>query len=275
MIDKRLFPVLPTMAGVVSIIFLSLGTAQAADSMQSNNDKPVATVNGTVLTAHDLDAFIKAMSAPRGQQMPREEALNTMIDRELLYQEAVSKGLDKKPDVIQELNDQRRSLLANIAITEMLGTKPPTEEELRKVYQDRILAKKPNEYKARHILVKTEGEAKDIIAQLDKGADFSALAKAKSTDTGSATHGGDLGWFASAQMVPEFANATAALEKGKYTKTPVKSQFGWHVIMLDDTRPLTPPTFDEIKSRLEGVVQSERVSDYVRGLRQKAKIENK
>jgi peptidyl-prolyl cis-trans isomerase C len=162
-----------------------------------------------------------------------------------------------------------------VAITEMLRAQPATEQELRKVYQDRVVAKNLSEYKARHILVKTEDEAKGIIAQLDKGADFSALAKSKSIDTASATKGGDLGWFSPTQMVPDFSNATVALQKGKYTKKPVKSQFGWHVIMLDDTRPVTPPTFDEIKSRLEGVVQSERVSKFVSGLRQKAKIENK
>lgn len=274
MIAKRSTPLAAALAGIASV-FLALGIAQAADSAPSSGDKPVAVVNGTVLTGRDLEAFTSAMAGSRGQPMPKEEALNTLIDRELLYQEALAKGLDKMPDVVQELNDQRRSLLANVAITEMLRAQPATEQELRKVYQDKIVAKKLSEYKARHILVKTEGEAKDIIAQLDKGADFSALAKSKSMDTASATKGGDLGWFSPTQMVPDFSNATVALQKGKYTKKPVKSQFGWHVIMLDDTRPVTPPTFDEIKSRLEGAVQGERVSKYVSGLRQKAKIENK
>ncbi len=274
MIDKRFIPVVAAFAGIASM-FLSLNIAQAADNKQEGGDKPLVSINGTVLTTKDLDAFIQAMSSSRGQPMPRQEALNTLIDRELLYQEALAKGIDKKPEVVQELNDQRRSMLANVAITEMLQAQPATEQELHKVYKERILDKKLTEYKARHILVKTEGEAKDIIAQLDKGGDFSALAKAKSIDTGSGAKGGELGWFSPTQMVPEFSKAAAALQKGKYTKTPVKSQFGWHVIQLEDSRPVKPPTFDELKPRLEGVVQSEHVSAYVGTLRAKAKIENK
>ena len=274
MIVKRNIPLVAALAGIASL-FLSQSAVLAADTMQNESDKPLVSINGTVLTAKDLDAFIKAMSASRGQPMPREEALNTLIDRELLYQEALDKGIDKKPDIVQELNDQRRSLLANVAITDMLSNQPATDQELHKIYQERVLDKKLTEYKARHILVKTEGEAKDIIAQLDKGADFSDLAKGKSLDTGSGAKGGDLGWFSASQMVPEFSQATAELQKGKYTKSPVKSQFGWHVIMLDDTRPVKPPTFDELKTRLEGVVQGERVSAYVSALRAKAKIENK
>jgi len=271
---KRFIPLAATLAGIASM-FLSLGSVQAADNNNTGADKPLVSVNGTMLTTQDLDAFTKAMSTSRSQPMPRKEALNTLIDRELLYQEALAKGMDKKPEVVQDLNDQRRSLLANVAITEMLRAKPATDKELHKVYQERVLNKNLTELKARHILVKTEGEAKDIIAQLDKGADFAALAKAKSIDTGSGTKGGELGWFSPSQMVPEFSKAAADLQKGKYTETPVKSQFGWHVIQLEDTRPVKPPTFEELKPRLEGVVQSEHVSEYVASLRKKAKIENK
>jgi peptidyl-prolyl cis-trans isomerase C len=269
---KRFIPLVATLAGV-AWMFASSGTAQAADN--SAADKPLVTVNGTPLTTKDLNAFTKAMSASRTKPVPRQEAMKTLIDRELLYQEALAKGLDKDPDVKQELFDQRRSLLANIAISDMLRARPATDKELHQVYQQRVLAKKVNEYKARHILVKTEGEAKDIIAQLDKGADFAALAKAKSIDTGSGAKGGELGWFSPGQMVPEFSAATAKLAKGKYTKTPVRSKFGWHVIQLEDTRPVKPPTFDEIKPRLEGVVQSERITTYVNDLRKKAKIVDK
>ncbi|MEJ2652261.1 MAG: peptidylprolyl isomerase [Gammaproteobacteria bacterium] len=274
MIDKRFIPLVAILAGITSV-FLPLNAAYATNAHQANGDKPLVSVNGAVLTNGDLEAFTKAMSASRGQHVSRTEALNTLIDRELLYQEALSKGRDKKPEVLQELNDQRRSMLANIMITDMLRAKPATDAELHKIYKERVLNQKLTEYKARHILVKTEGEAKDIIAQLDKGADFATLAKAKSIDTGSAAKGGDLGWFNPAQMVPEFSKAMEALQKGHYTKTPVKSQFGWHVILREDSRPVKPPTFAEIKPRLEGVVQSERVSAYVKSLRDKAKIENK
>lgn len=276
MADKRSTPLFTTLAGVASVL-MSLGTVQAEEIKQAQtvDTKPAVIVNGTVLTNQDVDAFARAMSATRGQQMPREEILNTLIDRELLYQEAITKGYDKLPDTIRELENQRHSLMANVAVSEILRAKPITEQELRKIYQDRILSQKPNEYKAHHILVKTEGEAKDIIAQLDKGAKFGELAKTKSMDSASAVNDGDLGWFSPNQMVPEFSKAAAELEKGKYTKTPVKSQFGWHVILLDDIRPITPPKFEDMKSRLEGAAQNQRLSEYLSGLRQKAKIEKK
>lgn len=274
MIYKRFIPLVAAFAGLASAL-IPLSIAQAADNMQKGSDRPLVSINGTVLTTKDLDSFMQALSASRGQAMPREQALNTLIDRELLYQEALAKGIDKNPEVVQELNDQRRSTLANVAIADMLHNQPATDEELHKLYKERVLGQNLTEYKARHILVKTEGEAKDIIAQLDKGADFSKLAKTKSLDTGSGEKGGDLGWFSPSQMVPEFSKATAALKKGHYTKVPVKSQFGWHVIKLDDTRPVKPPSFDEIKQRLEATVQNEHVSAYIKSLRDKAKIVNK
>ncbi len=272
MTAKRFTPLAATLAGI-AWMFASAGIAQAADS--SAADKPLVTVNGSTLTTKDLDAFTKAMAASRSKPVPRQEAMKTLIDRELLYQEALAKGLDKDPDVKQELFDQRRSLLANMAISDMLRAKPATDKELHQIYQERVLTQKATEYKARHILVKTEGEAKDIIAKLDKGADFAALAKAKSIDTGSGAKGGELGWFSPSQMVPEFSAAAAKLAKGKYTETPVKSQFGWHVIQLEDTRQVKPPSFDQLKPRLEGVVQSERITAYVNDLRKKAKIVDK
>jgi peptidyl-prolyl cis-trans isomerase C len=277
MTDKRLTPFFTTLAGG-ALLFLTLGAVHAADNKQTNQaneDKAVVVVNGTVLTEQDIDTFAQAVSSSRGQKMPREEILNTLIDRELLFQVAMAKGYDKLPDVVRELDNQKRSLLANVTVSEVLRAQPITDQELHKVYEDRVLSVKANEYKARHILVKTEGEAKDIIAQLNKGADFSALAKSKSIDTASAEKGGDLGWFSANQMVPEFTKATAALAKGKYTTTPVKSQFGWHVIILDDTRPVAPPKFADIKARLEAVVQNQRLSEYISSLRKKAKIETK
>jgi len=278
MIDKRLSPLLATLAGAAALL-LSLGAACAADTKgdakQGDLNKPAVLVNGKAITNRDVEAFAAAMSAQGGRPIPRDEVLNTLIDRELLYQEAIAKHYDKRPDVVLEIENQRRSLLANVSVSEMLRAKPATEEELRKIYQDRIASQKLSEYKARHILVKSEGEAKDIIDQLDKGADFSALAKSKSTDTASGANGGDLGWFNSNQMVPEFSKATAALEKGKYTKTPVQSQFGWHVIVLDDVRPVTPPSFDDMKDRIEGAAQNQRLGEYLLGLRKKAKIEKK
>ena len=246
MTDKGFLHFFTAIAGA-ALLIASLGTAQAADTKQPDKGKPIVSVNGTILTDQDFNAFARTVSATRGKQMPQAEIMNTLIDRELLYQEAVAKGYDKQADVIRELENQKHSLLANVTVNEVLSANPITDEELRKVYKDRVLSQKLSEYKARHILVKTEGEAKDIIAQLDKGADFSKLAEAKSMDTASAKKGGDLGWFGPNQMVPQFSQAAAGLTKGKYTKAPVKTQFGWHVILLDDTRPVTPPKFEDMK----------------------------
>jgi len=272
MTDKHFLPFFAAIAGL-ALVIAPLGAAQAADTTQADKDKPVIIINGAVLTKQDVMTFARAISASRGKQMSQRDILNTLVDQELLYQDALAKKYDKLPEVIREMQYQRQSLLANVAANEALRAKPITDQELHKFYEERVLSQKLKEYKARHILVKTEGEAKDIIAQLDKGADFSKLAETKSIDTASAKKGGDLGWFATNQMVPQFSQAAAALTKGKYTETPVRSKFGWHVIILDDTRPITPPKFDDVKKQLQGLVQNEHLNEYLNELRKKAKIE--
>src|SRR3569623_1232366 len=206
---------------------LAAGAAHAADPApaKSTDNPVVATVNGTALTTRDLAAFSRTL-APQGQTLGREDALQALVDRELMY-------------------------------------------------QDKVATKNVKEFKARHILVPTEAEAKDVIAQLDKGANFSDLAKAKSKDRASAESGGDLGWFSAGQMVPQFSQAGTTLDKGKYTKTPVRTQFGYHVVVLDDTRKVDPPSFDSIKDRLAEVVQSQKIGEYLETLRKKAKIDVK
>src|SRR3569623_1231694 len=191
-------------------------------------------------------AALSRTLAPQGQTLSREEALQALVDRELLYQEAVAKGYDKLPNVVSELDNQKRALLSNVAVSEAMRGKQPTDVEMRKIYQDKVATKNVKEFKARHILVPTEAEAKDVIAQLDKGANFSDLAKAKTKDRASAESGGELGWFRAGQMVPQFSLAVTTLDMGKYTKTPVRTQFGYHVVVLDDTRKVDPPSFDSI-----------------------------
>src|SRR3569623_913327 len=239
---------------------LAGGAAHAADPApaKSTDNAVVATVNGTALTTRDLAALSRTL-APQGQTLSSEEALQALVDRELLYQEAVAKGYDKIPNVVSEA---------------MRG-KQPADAEMRNIYQDKVATKNVKEFKARHILVPTEAEAKDVIAQLDKGAPPSELAKTKSKDRASAESGGDLGWFSAGQMVPQFSQAVTTLDKGKYTKTPVRTQFGYHVVVLDDTRKVAPPSFDSIKDRLAEVVQSQKIGEYLETLRKKAKIDVK
>ena len=129
------------------------------------------------------------------------------------------------------------------------------------------------EYKARHILTTTETEAQAVIAQLNKGANFATLAKEKSIDTSSAQNGGELGWFSPDQMVKPFADAVEKLKKGSYTQTPVHTQYGWHVILLQDVRAVQPPPFDEVKDQVRGIMQNRIIGEYIDGLRKKAKIQ--
>ena len=131
------------------------------------------------------------------------------------------------------------------------------------------------EYKARHILVKTEAEAKALIAKIDSGADFSKLAKEKSTDTGSGANGGDLGWFSKQDMVASFSQAVANMKKGELNKTPIKSQFGWHVIILDDERDVTPPELSKLKSEIDKIIIKEKLNSYLTDLNAQATIQLK
>ncbi len=263
-----------TLLVAAALLAANARSVHAADiPPQNNGEQVIVTVNGTKLTTRDLAAFARALNTQK--PLSREDALQGLIDRELLYQDALAKGVDKNPLVITEILNQKRTILSNATVNEMLRAKPPTDAEKRKIYQERVANQELKEFKARHILVDNEGEAKSIIAELDKGGNFSALAKSKSKDRASAENGGDLGWFNPAQMVPAFSQSAATLEKGKFSKTPTQTQFGWHVIMLDDVRTVTPPSYDDIKDRLDDAVQSQHINEYLDTLRGKAKIEIK
>ncbi|HHM06338.1 MAG TPA: peptidylprolyl isomerase [Gammaproteobacteria bacterium] len=231
----------------------------------------VAVVNGEKITRQDVNMFAGAAAA-RGQRLTPEMAQQALIERELLVQDAYRKGLDKNPAVMAQLKEATHALLARAAVGQLLQSNPPSDAELRKLYNDKVASRSLTEYKARHILVPTEEEAKNVIAELDKGADFSELAKSKSTGP-SGPKGGDLGWFSPAQMVKPFSDATQALKKGSYSKTPVKTQFGWHVIQLDDTRTVAPPSFEDTKDRLLEAAGQQRIGAYLEKLRQAATIE--
>mgnify|MGYP001814662074 FL=1 len=235
----------------------------------------LASVNGTPLTQSMLDVY----TTQRTSQNPNAEAntpdaiLNELIALELMRQESISKGLDSKPEVIATLNQQERTALAGIAIKDFMSNNPVSDEEAQTFY-DAQMGTPGKEYNARHILVETEETAVEVIGELDKGADFSELAKEKSTGP-SGPSGGKLGWFGAGQMVKPFADAAAALEKGSYTKTPVQTQFGWHVIILDDTRESTPPPFDDVKERLKLLLANQKLQQHIETMKAAATIEIK
>lgn len=233
------------------------------------------TVNGVVIPK----AYVDAMNRERelsGQPATPEigKAIKEeLINREILTQAARKKGLEKDAAVAAQMDMARQAVLIRAYFDDFVKANPVTDAALKTQY-DAISQQMGNkEYKARHILVDTEEEAKAIIASLGRGETFEKLAKEKSKDTGSKENGGDLDWGPAGRYVPEFGNALKALQKGETSKTPVKTQYGFHVIRLDDVRDLKVPTFEEAKENLRQRAQQEQVANLVKSLRERAKIE--
>lgn len=232
------------------------------------------TVNGTAISKTTANLFIdeqKAKGAPDSpelQKAVREE----LIRRELLVQEAKKAGIDKKADVVAQAEAARQALVIRAYVQDYLKKHPISDAQLKTEYEQVKAKLGSTEYKARHILVKTEDEAKTIIANLKKGGKFEELAK-QSIDPGTKDNGGDLGWSSSSNFVKPFADALSSLGKGKMTEAPVKTDFGYHIIKLEDTRPLTAPSFEEVKPRLLQQAQQQMIAKMVEDLRGKAKIQ--
>jgi peptidyl-prolyl cis-trans isomerase C len=202
----------------------------------------------------------------------RATALDNLIRAKLVGEEAVKEGLDKNGDTAYLLQLSRLNVLEQAVSDKYLKDRKPTEQELRAEYETQIGTMPKQEYHARHILVATEPFAQKIVDRLNKGEKFEDIAKRDSMDS-SKTNGGDLGWFTPDRMLPEFSGAVMALKPGEYTKKPVQTQYGWHVIQLVDTRDLAAPQFDQVKQRLEQVVQAKKFRSYMDELMRTAKIE--
>lgn len=237
-------------------------------------DKSAALVNGVSIPQARIDLRVKAAAAQGQPDSPelRKVVRDDMINLELLAQEAVKLGLDKNPEATQQIELARQSVLAGAFVQDYAKNHPIGDDQLKQEYEKLKANVGNREYKARHILVDTEAEAKAIIAQLGKKAKFDKLA-AKSKDVGSAEHGGELDWAVPSNFVPPFANAMTSLKKGEYTKEPVESQFGWHIIKLDDVRDLKVPPFDELKPQLQQRLQQQSIQTAIADMRTKAKIE--
>lgn len=237
--------------------------------------RTLVTVNGAALPAI-YGSFIKQSRANRGappESMSDEAIREQVINVELLSQEALRKELDKKPLVTATLEFQRKELLGQAAIEEFARSHPISDDVIKAEYDSMKTKAGENEYRPRHILVPTEKEARDIIAKLaGKKAKFEDLAKKQSKDS-SAGNGGDLGWTVPANLVPEFADAMVKMKKGEISKEPVKTEFGWHVVQIQDLRKLDFPTFDKLKGRIGGQLQQQQLRKYVQELRATAKVE--
>lgn len=234
----------------------------------------VAVVNGKYIAKSTLENLEKEIAErSQGQTFPKEKLIEELIQRELLVQDAIQKNLDKSPEVVERLEDAKKTLLTQADVQNFIKANPVTDAEIKAEYDSKVAGENGTEYKARHILVKTEAEAQKLIAELDKGADFAKLANKHSLDAKESKNGGDLGWFVATQMVEPFSKAVIALEKGKYTKTPVQTQFGWHVILKEDSRVQTPPPLESVKEQLIPLLQRQKVQKMIEDLRKQAKVE--
>ena len=249
--------------------------AAKADAVKADPNKVLATINGDKITSKDVDQ-ISADLDPQFARLPDEQrrlaALAAIIDIKALAAKAEAEKLDATPEFKARMQFLKDRALHNDFFKQQVVDKI-TDADVRARYDKEMAAMPPqNEVRARHILVKTKEEAEAIIKQLDGGASFEDVAKAKSTD-GSAAQGGDLGYFSAGQMVPEFEKAAMALDVGKYTKEPVQTQFGFHVIKLEDKRVQQPPAFDQVKDQVKSIRSRERYGELVKKERADLKIQ--
>ena len=238
-------------------------------------EKSAAMVNGVSIPQARIDMRVDVATAQGQPDTPelRKSIREDMINLEVLSQEAMKDGVDKKPEVIEQMQLAQKSVLVGAYIQDHVKKHPISKDEIQAEYDKLKVSLGNKQYKARHILVDSEDEAKAIIKQLSKKGKFDKLAKENSKDAGSAEHGGELDWAVPGNFVPPFANALLSLKKGQYTKEPVKSQFGWHIIQLDDERDLKMPSFDELEPQIQQRLQQQAVQTLISDLRGKAKIE--
>jgi peptidyl-prolyl cis-trans isomerase C len=266
------------LASAVSLLSLSACNADehSKTAITSAAGGIAATVNGTPIGKDSVDHLAGQRIAMGQADSPetRKAIINQLAMQMLVSQEAIKKNLDKTPEVIDQIKLTEQSILANAFVQDYIKNNPVSDDILKAEY-DKIKAQMSGtEYKARHILVAKEAEAKNIIAKLKiNAAQFGKLAKEYSKDPGSKDKGGDLGWFDPHGMVPEFGAAVAKLEKGKFTLTPVKTQFGYHVILLEDSRAKQAPTFEQVKPQLAKQVQEQNLKKLIDDMMTKAKIE--
>ena len=245
----------------------------AAPSAASGSTK-IASVNGVAIPKSSVDAIIKERAA---QGMPDNEDMrkairDELINREIIVQEATRRGMTKSADIQSQIGMARQAVIVRAYLQDFVKDHPITEETVKAEYEKVKARMGSKEYKARHILVEKDTEAKEIVVKLKKGEKFEELAKV-SKDPGSKDRGGDLDWNTPASYVKPFSDALVKLEKGKYTEVPVQTQFGFHVVQLDDVRDVKFPSMDEVKAGLQQRLQQQQLEKVVSDLRAKAKIE--
>ncbi|MCC6302723.1 MAG: peptidylprolyl isomerase [Gammaproteobacteria bacterium] len=266
------------LTAAVAGLLLAQGQGQAESGPAgAAGPKVIAVINGQNVTNADFGTFVSTrigQNASSANLNPQQ--LNALqdeyINRELVYQDAVAKGLDKNPEVIIAIENQRHNIIAGYALRQIASV-PPSDKALQDAYK--TLASKPvKEYRASHIMVKTAGEAQDLIDRLKRGDDFAQLAREKSLDP-TAQNGGELGWLPVDQIAQPIRDALGTLKTGSFSTAPVQTQFGWHVLKLSETRILPPPDFDAVKDDLSHQLRNQNIGKYIAQLRQHSKIEIK
>lgn len=249
---------------------LVLGAASAGALAQN-----IAIVNGKPVPKARVDALAQQLAASGRPVTPdlEPQLKEEIIAREVFMQEAQKQGLEATPDYRAQLELARQAILIRALFENYRKQNPVTDADVQAEYDKFAAANGGKEYKARHILVETEAEAQKIIADLKKGAKFEDIAKKQSKDPGSGANGGDLDWANPASFVPEFSEAMIKLKPGETTAVPVKSQFGYHVIRVDEVRSAQLPKVDEVKPQVTQQLQQQRLQKYQEDLRAKAKIE--
>ena len=256
--------------------FIILGSIAASPAYAEN--KPAATVNGVSIPQERVDLRIKSVAAQGQHDTPelRKSIRDDLISIEVLAQEAVNKNLDKQSETVQMLELSRQQVLVGAYIQDYVKTHQIADKDIVDGYENMKKTLGGKEYKVRHILVEKESDAKSIAAKLKKGGKFDKLAQTSSKDAGSKEHGGDLGWVPAGNIpkayVKPFGDALLKLTKGQISE-PVQSQFGWHIIKLEDVRDFNIPSFDELKPQIAQRLQQQAVQSHINELRAKAKIE--
>ncbi|HUG76871.1 MAG TPA: peptidylprolyl isomerase [Burkholderiales bacterium] len=236
---------------------------------------PVATVNGVAVPRSRMEFLMqqqKARGAQDNEQM-RAMVREELVNREVVQQEAQRSGVARSPEVQAQVDLARQEIIVGAYIRDWVRKHPVTDAEVQKEYERAKQQTGDKEYRARHILVETEGEAQGLIAELQKGAKFDELAEKHSKDSGTKERGGDLDWSLPSAYERQFSEAMTKLEKGRVTDAPVRTRYGYHVIRLDDVRPMNFPPLADLRPRIQQQLVQNRVQELIQGLRAKAKIE--
>lgn len=259
------------------LLLVACGGKAGAPSAAEPTGERVATVNGKAVSKSEFELYVASVSRQSGgQPVPEEQKaqlLDQFIGMKLAADAAEKAGITKEQKVEDQLSLARLNVIADAGLQKYLEANPVKDEDLKPEYDAQVAAM-PREYHARHILVEDKALADTITKDLKGGADFAKLAEAKSKDS-SGKSGGDLGWFTLDSMVKPFAEAVAALQPGQLTEQPVQSQYGWHVIKLEESRASAPPPFEDVKDRVKMFVQRKKIQAYLDDLRKTAKIDKK